>query len=1229
MFANFFIDRPRFAAVLSILTLLIGGLALTRLPIAQYPEVAPPTVQVTAVYPGADAKTVAETVATPIEAQVNGVQDMLYMSSKSGNDGNMNLTVTFKLGTDLDIAQVLVQNRVSIALSNLPEEVRRQGVTTLKKSPNILLVVHMVSPDDPKTGRPRYDTLFLSNYAYLQVKDELARLEGVGDVTFLGQRDYSMRLWLDPSKLTSRGLMAGDVIKAVQAQNVQVAAGRLGQPPVPPGQAFQLTINAQGRLVTEEQFGQIVVKADPGSGAVTYLRDVVRDRRSRVRLDPGRLAAHGLGADDVFRSLDALRVEVRDRAGDAFTLVTAGQRVEDLPVGAPGKPPVALVNLARDPGGVEALEKGVELGAKNYEVNSYIDGQPCVSLAVYQLPGSNALDTAKSIRSTMERLKASFPEGVEYRIVYDTTRFVEESVTEVVHTLFEAFVLVFVVVLVFLQTWRATVIPMVAVPVSLVGTLAVMWGLGFSLNNLSLFGLVLAIGIVVDDAIVVVENVERNLGLGLGPRDATRRAMTEVSGPVIAVALVLCAVFVPTAIIPGITGQFFRQFALTIATATVLSAFNSLTLSPALSAILLKPHGEHGSREAFPKVGIAVVAALVTLWVYRLAAPSFAPTEGPVGWVVRILVGLAGAAVGWLVAGLVNLVLGYLFRAFNWGFDRSTDGYGRVVRGLLGVSAVVLLVYAGLLGLTYFTFTRVPIGFIPEQDKQYLVVNAQLPDGAALDRTDELMRQVGDICRETPGVGHTVNIPGYSILTSSNISNTGGMYVVLKPFEDRHDPALHASRVAADLRQRFAALQAAQVVAFGAPPVDGLGSTGGFKLQIQDRGNLGLDALQGATDNVIAAGNRQPGLVGLFTSFRSSQPQLFLDIDRVKAMSRGVGLTDVFQTLQANLGSAYVNDFTFEGRNWQVNVQADARYRERVGDVGRLRVRGSNGDMVPLATLLSSRDISGPALVNHYNLFPSAEVSGNTRPGTSSGQAITLMDQIAGKELPQRMGSEWSELSLQQILAAQDPLTVLAFPLGVICVFLFLAAQYESWSLPLAIILIVPMCILCALIGVALTGGDNNIFTQIGLVVLVGLAAKNAILIVEFAKQQQDQGKSRWEAAVEASRLRLRPILMTSFAFILGVVPLAVATGAGAEMRRALGIAVFSGMLGVTVFGLFLTPVFYVVIRRFTERAAAPAKGATLATAGITPGTDGTVPVAGTDGAAVESPLPSRPEPPH
>jgi multidrug efflux pump len=1040
-FSHVFIRRPIFAAVLSIVTVLVGMIAMFQLPIAQYPEIAPPTVVVRAVYPGANPKVLAETVATPIEQEVNGVEDMLYMSSTSTSDGVMSLTITFKLGTDLNIAQVLVQNRVAIALPKLPEEVRRLGVTTTKKSTDLTMVAHLISPDGSR------DELYLGNYAFLQVKDQLARIPGVGDVTSLGSRDYSMRIWLDPEKLAARNMTAGDVVRAIREQNLQVAAGTIGQPPVPSGQDFQLTISTQGRLLDEQQFAEIIIKQG-SQGQVTRVRDVAR----------------------------------------------------------------------------------VELAARDYSISSRLSGKPAAALVIWQLPGSNAIETSDAVRAKLEELKKYFPPGVDYRVIYDTTLFARESIRAVVHTLFEAILLVVLVVIVFLQNWRASIIPLLAVPVSLIGTFAVMKVFGFSLNNLSLFGLVLAIGIVVDDAIVVVENVERNIALGLGPVEAAKKAMNEVSGPVISVALVLCAVFVPTAFVSGITGQFYRQFALTIAVSTVISAFNSLTLSPALAAILLKPH--HAKKDWFAKI--------------------------------------------------MDVGLGWLFRIFNKGFGSTTNGYTRAVGGTLRRSGIALAVYAGLLALAYFGFKTVPTGFIPTADQGYLIVFAQLPDGASLERSQEIISRASEIARTIPGVKGTVEFPGFNLLVGGNLPNSGTMFVSLDGFDDRKDPHKSAKAIMGQLNARYAELRDARILVLPPPPVRGLGATAGFKMMIQDRADLGLDVLGATSFKMMMDGNQTPGLAAAFTTFTTQVPQLFVDVDRVKAKSMNVALSDVNDTLQIYLGSLYVNDFNRFGRTYQVTAQADANFRLHPEDIRKLETRNAAGEMLPLGTLVDIRETTGPDKVIRYNMYPAADINGVAKPGVSSGQAIALAQQLAAKDLPPGMNYEWTELTYQEILAGNT--IVFIFPLCVLLVFLTLAAQYESWSLPLAIILIVPMCLLSAIGGIWLRHMDNNIFTQIGLIVLVGLASKNAILIVEFARQLEDTGKSITEAAIEAARLRLRPILMTSFAFILGVVPLVIASGAGAEMRQALGTAVFFGMLGVTIFGLILTPVFYVVIRKLTTR---------------------------------------------
>lgn len=1103
MIARFFVDRPVFATVLSIVIVMLGGISLLQLPVAQYPEVAPPTIQITAVYPGANAQVVADTVAAPIEQEVNGVEGMMYMSSRCTNDGVMSLDVTFKLGTDIDQAQVQVQNRVAIAEAKLPEETKRQGITTKKKSPSILLAVNLVAKD------PRYDQLYLSNFATIEVRDSLMRLEGVGDVSMLGARDYSMRVWLDPQKLASRKLTAGDVLNSLREQNVQVAAGRIGQEPASEGQEFQLAISTKGRLLEPEQFNEIVVK--------------------------------GQGTELV-------------RLGD----------------------------VAR-----------TELGARNYDVSSSLDGQPSVTMAVFQLPGSNALTTAQAIRKEMQRLKENrFESGVDYAIVYDTTMFVDESVHEVYKTLFEAFILVFIVVLVFLQDWRATLMPMIDVPVSLIGTLAVMQWLGFSLNNLSMLGLVVAIGIVVDDAIVVVENIERWMAKGLPAREATIKAMAEITGPVIAITLVLSCVFLPTVFIAGIPGKFFQQFALTIAASTIISAINAMTMAPARAVTLLKPHQEGHQPEALPSWGVGFIIAY---FAYRFLFPWIAKplgiplTHGDEGaadvtwswfaWSTAIAVCLIAYAVGLFLHPIVNGLLQAFFRVFNQIFDRLTNFYGKIVTGVLKLGIVFVVLYIGLIGLTMKGFQSTPAGFIPNQDKGYLVVNAKLPDGASLQRTVEVTNQINTILLETEGVEHTVSVPGFSILTSTNASNSAGLFVILSPFEERSgSKELYSESMIQTIQAKLNKIQDAQIVVLGAPPIDGLASTAGMKMQVQDRAGTGPAALQGAIENLVASGRAEPRLTGTYSSFTANEPQLYIDINREKAKSAGVALNDVFQTLQIYLGGAYANDVTKFGRNWQVNLQADSRFRADAADIGRLQVRNNDGDMVPLATLIDVKDITGPGIVYRFNMYPTADYVSNPAAGFGSGDAMKLMEEIAKRELPSSMSFEWSELALQQLIVSNDLLTKLVFPLAVAFVFMVLAAQYESWSMPLAILLIVPMCLLAAIGGLWIYGSDINIFTQIGFIVLIALAAKNAILIVEFAKQLQAEGQDRRSAAIEACRVRLRPILMTSFAFILGVAPLLLGKGAGFEMRKALGIAVFYGMLGVTVFGLIFTPLFYVLV---------------------------------------------------
>jgi len=1039
-FSHFFIQRPIFAAVLSILIFLVGLIAMYRLPVSEYPEVVPPQIVVRAVYPGANPTTISETVAVPLEQQLNGVENSLYIFSQATSDGVMTLTVTFKLGTDIDQAQVQVQNRVSQALPKLPEEVRRLGVLTIKSTPDLTMVVHLISDGT-------YDDIYVRNYATLQVKDVLARIPGVGQVQVFGSGDYAMRVWLDPDRVAAKNLTAGDVVAAIREQNVQVAAGAVGQQPVAGPVSFEVQINAKGRLVTEEEFENIIIKRG-ANGETVLLKDVAR----------------------------------------------------------------------------------VELGAGEFALRSQLNNQSAVAVPIFQQPGSNALELSANVRKTMETLKASFPPGLDYAIAYDPTVFVAKSIDAVIHTLFEAIVLVVIVVLVFLQTWRASIIPLAAVPVSLVGTFAVMSALGFSINALSLFGLVLAIGIVVDDAIVVVENVERNIGLGLSPLDATRQAMNEVTGPIVATALVLCAVFIPTAFISGLSGQFYKQFAITIAISTVISAFNSLTLSPALSAVLLRGHDQ----------------------------PKDALTR------------------------LLEALLGWFFRPFNrffaWAASRYSAGVARVIR----VSGIALLVYAGLVFLGVRVFQRVPAGFIPDQDKQYLICVAQLPDAASLDRTDAVLRRMTDQALQVPGVESSVAFPGLSPNGFTASPNSGIAFVCLKPFEERRTPDLSAPAIAAKLNRLFSEIQEARTLVINAPPVNGLSSGGGFKLYIEDRANLGQESLYGTTWGIIGQAYMTNVLQGVYSTYQINVPQLDADVNRIKAKSMGVPLASLFETMQVYLGSLYVNDFNRFGRTYQVIAQADAPFRASADQVTRLKVRNEAGQMVPLGSVVRVRESSGPDRVMRYNGYPAAEINGAPAPGFSSGQAEAYVENLVNANLPPGMAYEWTELTYQQRIAGNT--AVLVFPLCVLLVFLVLAAQYESFSLPLVIILIVPMCLLSAMLGVFLKGGDNNIFTQIGLIVLVGLACKNAILIVEFAREKQHAGMDTVAAALEACRLRLRPILMTSIAFIAGVFPLVVSTGAGAEMRQAMGVAVFSGMIGVTFFGLFLTPVFYVVIMNFVGR---------------------------------------------
>ena len=1044
--SKFFIDRPIFAGVISIAIFLAGLIAMMQLPISEYPEVVPPSVVVTALFPGANPETVANTVATPLEEQINGTENMLYMFSQAASDGTLTLTVTFKLGTDPNLAQQLVQNRVNQALPRLPDVTRNLGVTTVKSSPDLTMVVHLTSPDG------RYDMLYLRNYAVLNVKDQLAKIEGIGSVQLFGSGDYAMRIWLDPQKIAELGLTADDVVNAVRRQNVQVAAGVVNGPPYSQKGELQLPITVEGRLSDSTQFSQIVIKNQ--NGVITRLGDVAR----------------------------------------------------------------------------------VEIDASGYSLRSLLDNQQAVAIPIFQAPGSNAIEISDRVRATMEELKQNFPQGMDYSIVYDPTVFVRDSIKAVMHTLLEAVLLVVLVVILFLQTWRASIIPLLAVPTSIVGTFAAMLLFGFSINALSLFGLVLAIGIVVDDAIVVVENVERNIEAGLRPREATLKAMSEVTGPIIAIALVLCAVFVPIAFISGLTGEFYRQFALTIAFSTVISAFNSLTLSPALSALLLKGHG----------------------------APKDALARG------------------------METVLGPFFTRFNRLFQYGSRGYSRGVGGILSRKFVAVGIYAVLLGATVLGFRTVPPGFVPLQDKQYLVSFAQLPQGATLDRTEKVIRQMSEIALKEPGVQSAVAFPGLSINGFINSPSAGIVFETLKPFDQRTSPDLSGFAISQKLQAKFAGIRDAVIAIFPPPPVNGLGTIAGFKLQVEDRTDQGDEVLNQVMAQVQAKAAKTPELAGVFSNFNIGVPQLYAHLDRTKAMQLGVDVQDVFDTMQTYLGSIYVNDFNRFGRTYEVIAQADTPFRTKPDDILRLKVRNASGKMVPLGAVVTVSQTTGPDSALRYNGFRSADLNGAPAPGYSSGQAQAAIAKILDETLPKGMRFEWTDLTYQQILAGDTALLV--FPICVLLVFLVLAAQYESLFLPLAIILIVPMCLFSAITGVWLTGGDNNIFTQIGLFVLIGLACKNAILIVEFARELEIQGRPTLDAAIEAARLRLRPILMTSFAFIMGVVPLVLSSGAGAEMRHAMGVAVFFGMLGVTFFGLFLTPVFYVLLRTLEKRVTGTQK---------------------------------------
>ncbi len=1043
-FTHFFIDHPIFASVLSILITIIGAAAYFTLPVAQFPEIAPPTIEVRATYPGASAQVVSDTVATPLEQEINGVENMLYVSSQATGDGQLVIQITFALGTNLDTAQVLVQNRVAIAEPRLPEEVRRIGVTVRKSSPDMLMVIHLSSPDASR------DLLYISNYATLQIRDVLARLDGVGDVRVFSARDYAMRIWLDPERIAARGMTAGEVVAALRAQNVQVSAGVLNQPPVPRAAAFQLNIEALGRLQDTRQFENIIVRNDP-DGRVTRIRDIGR----------------------------------------------------------------------------------VELGAQDYNTNGYLDAHAALPVLVFQRPGSNALATAELIKSTMQRLSHNFPPGLRYDIVYNPTDFIQQSVDAVVHTIFEAVVLVVLVVILFLQTWRASIIPIVAIPISLVGTFAVLAAMGYSLNNLSLFGLVLAIGIVVDDAIVVVENVERNLRNGMSPRDAAHETMDEVGGALIAIALVLSAVFIPAAFIPGISGQFFRQFAVTIAATTIISCFVSLTLSPALCALLFKPHQAHATPSRFMRPFVA------------------------------------------------------FFNGFNRGFDWLSGFYGRTTARLLRLAGVVLAVYAGLLVLTGWQFGRAPTGFIPQQDQGYLITVLQLPPGASLSRTDEAVRKAASEIMQIPGVANAVSFAGFDGATFTNASNGGAVFSSLKSFEERAAAGVTLEQIIAEHVRRLSTIQDAFIITIRPPPVRGIGTGGGFKMMVQDQRGRGPEALEAAVQNLMQAAAQSPEVAGLFSLFNTRTPKLYADIDRVQAEILGVPASRVFETLEIYVGSSFVNEFNYLGRTYRVTAQADGQFRQDLHAIAHLKTRNDAGEMVPIGAVATFRDRTGAYRVPRYNLFPAAELQGATAPGSSTGESLAAMERLAAAELPEGFAFEWTELALQEKLAGNSGLLV--FAAAAIFVFLLLAAQYESWSLPLAVVLIVPMCLLAAVTGLLWRGMDVNILAQVGFVVLVGLAAKNAILIVEFARQAEAEGQNRFAAAIEAARTRLRPILMTSFAFILGVVPLAIATGAGAEMRQTLGTAVFFGMLGVTFFGLVFTPVFYVAVRGlFARRRTTP-----------------------------------------
>jgi len=1134
--ARFFIDRPVLAWVISIVIVLLGAITAGFLPVAEYPEIQPPTVRVTASYPGANPQTVADTVAAPIEQQVVGVEGMLYMSSQSNKDGSYTLDVTFEIGTNVNMAQVLVQNRVAIATPTLPDVVQTIGVAVKKRSPDVLLGISLYSEDNSETGRPYYDVLYLSNYATINVKDAIARVAGVGDVAILGQQDYSMRVWLDPDKLESRNLTVGDVIRVLREQNVQVASGQTGQPPVPQGQDFQYTVSTLGRLLEAEEFANIVLKTG-SDGEVTYLKDVSR----------------------------------------------------------------------------------TQLGARNQDTVGTLDGRPAPGVVVFLLPGANALDTADGIKAKMRELETRFPKGLRYLVAFDTTPSIRESVKEVFHTLRESVLLVSLVILLFLQDWKALLLPVIDVTVSLVGTFAVMGLMGFTLNNLTLFGLVLAIGIVVDDSIVVLENIERWLDKGLPVREATIKAMNEITGPIFAITLVLSSVLLPSAFLGGITGQFFRQFALTISVSMIISAINAMTMTPARAVWIFggRRAGQHGDqgKEALPWWSFALLAGVATAWVLATTVRTWLGLPGadessesaPGGLKATLLAwgisgvlflpgALAGGILGWWLIRPVNWALRHFFQVFNWSFERATQAYGKTVGYCVRLSVIVLVFYVGLISLTGFAFARIPSGFVPIQDKGYLVVNIQLPDSASLERTAEVTEAIEKIALDTPGVAHTVAVPGTSFVLLANSPNYGNMFVMLKPFPERRDRALAGQAIAARLRARFRReVPEARVLVFEAPAVRGLGNAGGFKLMVEATGDVNFDALQAGADRLAAQGNQQPGLVGLFNGFRARTPQIYADIDRTKVKTMGVAVSDVFDALQAYLGSYYVNDFNRFGRTWQVNVQAEGAFRKDSEALKKIKVRNASGDMAPLGTVIDFRESAGPVTITRYNMFPAATITGSWQPGTSTGEVLRTMEALADKELPRNMTSEWTELSYLQKQSSkveqfrdlrQNPFS--AFVLGAVLVFFVLAGLYEGWSLPLAVILVVPMCVLCALAGVTARGLDNNLFTQIGFVVLIGLACKNAILIVEFARDRQLEGSSRFDATVQAARVRLRPIVMTTFCFI-HMVPPYFASGAGAEMRRSVGTAMLWGAFGVSLFGIFLTPVFFYTVDWLTKRRVEPA----------------------------------------